>query len=103
MKLIDFGESFFSYERPKGLHTPLALRAPEALFDEEFDFRVDRWTFACAVAHTHTTLICSLLIYMLDFRTDRRVSAVHRHHGKKGRYLTTDSGHDRRTARRMAA
>ncbi|KAG9658474.1 kinase-like protein, partial [Aureobasidium melanogenum] len=49
VKLIDFGESFFPYEKPKALHTPLALRAPEILFDEVYDFRVDRWGFACAM------------------------------------------------------
>ncbi|KAG9516375.1 kinase-like protein, partial [Aureobasidium melanogenum] len=49
VKLIDFGESFFSNEKSKALHTPLALRAPEVLFDEEYDFRVDRWSFACAI------------------------------------------------------
>ncbi|KAH0179481.1 kinase-like protein, partial [Aureobasidium melanogenum] len=49
VKLIDFGESFFPYEKPKALHTPLALRAPETLFDEVYDFRVDRWGFACAI------------------------------------------------------
>ncbi|KAK6002877.1 hypothetical protein QM012_001627 [Aureobasidium pullulans] len=49
VKLIDFGESFFSHEKSKALHTPMALRAPEVLFEEEYDFRVDRWSFACAI------------------------------------------------------
>ncbi|KAH0364700.1 kinase-like protein, partial [Aureobasidium melanogenum] len=49
VKLIDFGESFFSNETSKALHTPLALRAPEVLFGEEYDFRVDCWSFACAM------------------------------------------------------
>lgn len=61
VKLIDFGESFFSYEKPKALHTPLALRAPETLFDEDYDFRVDRWSFACAVGHGHVIRIDTLL------------------------------------------
>lgn len=61
VKLIDFGESFFPYEKPKALHTPLALRAPETLFDEVYDFRVDRWGFACAVGHGHTISIGTLI------------------------------------------
>ncbi|KAG9943986.1 kinase-like protein, partial [Aureobasidium melanogenum] len=49
VKLIDFGESFFFYEKSKALHTPLPLRAPEVLFDEEYDLRVDCWSYACAM------------------------------------------------------
>lgn len=57
VKLIDFGESFFFYEKSKALHTPLPLRAPEVLFDEEYDLRVDCWSYACAVGRDHA--ICN--------------------------------------------
>lgn len=102
VKLIDFGESFLSYEKPKALHTPLALRAPEVLFDEEYDFRVDCWSFACAVGRNHAIFLDTLLTRMLDIRIDCRLSTFYWHHGEKGKSTTTNSGHDRSTARKVA-
>ncbi|THY81555.1 kinase-like protein [Aureobasidium pullulans] len=49
MKLIDFGESFMSDNKAETLHTPLALRAPEVLFQDEYDLRVDCWSLGCAM------------------------------------------------------
>lgn len=49
-KIIDFGESFLPGDRPQHLHTPLALRAPELLLGDEWDFRVDLWALGCAVS-----------------------------------------------------
>ncbi|KAJ9618029.1 hypothetical protein H2203_009303 [Taxawa tesnikishii (nom. ined.)] len=46
-KLIDFGELFLPSNKPHTLHTPLALRAPEVLFEDEWDHRVDLWSMGC--------------------------------------------------------
>jgi serine/threonine-protein kinase SRPK3 len=50
IKLIDFGESFLPNSKPQTLHTPLALRAPEILLGQEWDFRADLWTLGCTVS-----------------------------------------------------
>jgi serine/threonine-protein kinase SRPK3 len=52
IKLIDFGESFLPGDRPQTLNTPLALRAPELLLGDEWDFKADLWTLGCTVSHT---------------------------------------------------
>ncbi|THW87225.1 kinase-like protein, partial [Aureobasidium pullulans] len=49
VKLIDFGESFMSDNKAETLHTPLALRAPEVLFQDEYDLRVDYWSLGCTM------------------------------------------------------
>lgn len=70
IKLIDFGESFLPHNQPKTLHTPMAVRAPELLFENEYDFQVDLWTLGCTVsrvrrmlinAHSHSLGRCSSL------------------------------------------
>lgn len=49
IKIIDFGEAFLKGEGPDTLHTPLAVRAPEALFGDQIDYRVDLWSYGCLV------------------------------------------------------
>ncbi|THZ38556.1 kinase-like protein [Aureobasidium pullulans] len=49
VKLIDFGESFRSDNKAETLNTPLALRAPEVLFQDEYDLRVDYWSLGCTM------------------------------------------------------
>jgi len=41
IKIIDFGRSFSSTAVPQKLHTPLPVRAPEVLFKDSIDYRVD--------------------------------------------------------------
>ena len=48
-KLIDFGESFLEGQSPPVIHTPLAVRAPEVIFGDEMDCRVDMWSMGCLV------------------------------------------------------
>ena len=50
IKIVDFGESFLSDDIPNMLHTPLAVRAPENIFGEKFDYRVDLWSMGCMVS-----------------------------------------------------
>lgn len=49
VKIIDFGEAFLKSQAPQNLHTPLAVRAPEALFGDQIDHRVDLWSLGCLV------------------------------------------------------
>ncbi len=49
IKIIDFGESFLPNQAPAKLHTPLVVRAPEALFGDPIDRRVDLWSLGCLV------------------------------------------------------
>ena len=50
VKIIDFGEAFFRHSVPDTLHTPLAVRAPEVIFGDTFDRRVDMWSAGCLVS-----------------------------------------------------
>lgn len=52
VKIIDFGESFQLDDKLESLHTPLALRAPEVLFGDCWDHRVDLWSLGCTVRNT---------------------------------------------------
>ena len=49
VKIIDFGEAFFKDSVPGTLHTPLSVRAPEVIFGDAFDRRVDMWSAGCLV------------------------------------------------------
>ncbi|KAF2151295.1 kinase-like protein [Myriangium duriaei CBS 260.36] len=49
--LTDFGEAFQDGDRdkPSTLQTPLYLRAPEVIFEDEWDHGVDLWTAGCTI------------------------------------------------------
>lgn len=50
IKIIDFGQSFLRNEPPPDtLHTPFPYRAPEIIFRDKVDYRVDLWSMACLV------------------------------------------------------
>lgn len=49
IKIIDFGESFLHSTVPQTLHTPLPVRAPEVIFGDRLDYRVDLWSMGCMV------------------------------------------------------
>ncbi|KAF4483451.1 CMGC SRPK kinase [Fusarium agapanthi] len=49
IKIIDFGEAFFSDNAPSTLHTPLPVRAPEVVFGDQLDRRVDLWSAGCLI------------------------------------------------------
>jgi serine/threonine-protein kinase SRPK3 len=50
IKIVDFGESFLSDDIPDMLHTPLPVQAPEIIFGEKLDYRVDLWSIGCMVS-----------------------------------------------------
>ncbi|KAK0101452.1 hypothetical protein ONS95_006625 [Cadophora gregata] len=43
IRLIDFGEAFVQGSTPDGLAQPADLRAPETIFADHFDHRLDLW------------------------------------------------------------
>ncbi|KAF1351893.1 kinase-like domain-containing protein [Delphinella strobiligena] len=49
IKIIDFGESFQPEDRPQTLYTPLVVRAPEVIFGDQWDHRVDLWSLGCMI------------------------------------------------------
>lgn len=50
IKIIDFGEAFSSYAPPNTLHTSLPVRAPEVIFGDRLESRVDLWSAGCLVS-----------------------------------------------------
>ena len=52
IKIIDFGQSFLHDECPGALRTPLPVRAPEIIFKDRVDYRVDLWSMGCLVSLT---------------------------------------------------
>lgn len=50
VRVVDFGEAFTPPDKPETLRTPLALRAPEVLFEDKWDHRADLWSAACLVS-----------------------------------------------------
>ena len=49
IKIVDFDESFLQQTVPQTLHTPLTVRAPEVIFGDHLDYRVDLWSLGCLV------------------------------------------------------
>ncbi|KAI9701737.1 MAG: hypothetical protein M1820_006365 [Bogoriella megaspora] len=49
IRIIDFGQSFTNSTRPRTLKTPLVLRPPEVLFNDDWDYRVDLWSTGCTI------------------------------------------------------
>ena len=49
IKIIDFGEAFFSQDERRKLHTPMPFRAPESFFGELIGPAADIWAFGCTV------------------------------------------------------
>ncbi|UZP43044.1 hypothetical protein NXS19_010860 [Fusarium pseudograminearum] len=49
IKIIDFGEGFLRNNVPNTLNTPFVTRAPEAIFGDRLDRRVDLWSAGCLI------------------------------------------------------
>ncbi|QPC80184.1 hypothetical protein HYE68_010936 [Fusarium pseudograminearum] len=47
VKIIDFGQAFFGNNAPSTLHNPIAVRAPEIVFGDQLNVRVDLWSAGC--------------------------------------------------------
>jgi serine/threonine-protein kinase SRPK3 len=46
-------KAFFHDTPPRTLHTPMHIRAPEALFDQPLSPFVDMWSMGCLVCNMH--------------------------------------------------
>ncbi|EGE80928.2 CMGC/SRPK protein kinase [Blastomyces dermatitidis ATCC 18188] len=60
VKIVDFGESFLPTTVPQTLHTPLSVRAPEVIFQDCIDYRVDLWSMGCMVGRGTPPRLCKL-------------------------------------------
>lgn len=49
IRLFDIGEGFPHGQNPERLFQPYLLRAPETIFTDDFDYRVDLWRIGCMV------------------------------------------------------
>ncbi|KAF2763401.1 kinase-like protein [Pseudovirgaria hyperparasitica] len=47
LRIVDLGGAFFHNDPPRLLHTPVHMRAPEALFNRKLSPRVDMWSMGC--------------------------------------------------------
>ncbi|KAF2449339.1 kinase-like protein [Karstenula rhodostoma CBS 690.94] len=47
VKIVDFGQSFRSTDVPERFYVPLPLQAPEIVFRDRVDWRVDLWSMGC--------------------------------------------------------
>lgn len=43
LRIIDLGEAFLQGAEPTALAQPGSLRAPETIFNDSFDYRIDLW------------------------------------------------------------
>ena len=51
IRLFDFGESFLFGEEPDKLTHGGPFKAPETIFTDTYDYRVDLWQTGCMVRH----------------------------------------------------
>lgn len=49
VRIIDFGEALLDNGVPSILHTPPSVRAPEIIFGDVFNRRVDLWSASCLI------------------------------------------------------
>jgi hypothetical protein len=50
LRVLDLGEGFLQEHQPKTLSQPGQLQAPETIFGNSFDHRVDLWRAGCMVS-----------------------------------------------------
>ncbi|KAK9242163.1 kinase-like domain-protein [Lipomyces tetrasporus] len=49
LRIIDFGEAFLQGAEPTTLAQPGSLKAPETIFTDSFDYRIDLWRAGCVI------------------------------------------------------
>ncbi|KAH7041490.1 serine protein kinase [Microdochium trichocladiopsis] len=80
VKIIDFGEAFLDEDRPLKLNTAITVRAPEIIFGDELDCRVDLWAMGCMLFELaaaqplfEATSEKGIVAQMLGMSPDRRL------------------------------
>lgn len=63
LRIIDFGRSFFQWEKTGRIAKPGPFPAPETIFTGSFDYRVDLWRAGCVVNDHASTLECYTDVY----------------------------------------
>ena len=56
IKLIEFGEAFAHGDGSLKLAEPSGLEAPDTIFTDKIDYRVDLWRVGCTVWQARTNL-----------------------------------------------
>ena len=56
LRIIDFGETFNQGSEPVKLAQPGPLRAPETIFEDKFDYRLDLWRAGIVVSRSCSAL-----------------------------------------------
>jgi serine/threonine-protein kinase SRPK3 len=65
IRIIDMGETFLQGSEPPKLAQPGPLRAPETIFTDNFDYRIDLWRAGLMVRLCHPRFQKSKLICIL--------------------------------------
>lgn len=61
LRIIDFGRSFFQWEKTRRIGKTGPFPAPETIFTGSFDYRVDLWRAGCVVSDHASTLDAVLM------------------------------------------
>lgn len=78
IRLIDWGESFGRGEEPSQVALPIDCKAPETIFTDRLDYRIDLWT-AGIVVGCPVILPCCLYTHRpADISYDIRTQAIRR-------------------------
>lgn len=87
IKIVDFGQSFLNHESPSKVSPPLIVRAPEIIFKDKVDHRMDLWSMGCIVslpqgpsATTSTEGTLMISNSSLNLSSDNRCSIQSRRH-----------------------
>lgn len=64
IRLLDFGETFTQGAEPERIAQPKALRAPETIFTDRFDYRLDLWGVGIAV-RKHAGSILNIAVELI--------------------------------------
>ena len=56
LRIIDLGEAFLDAENGKKLDQPSSLQAPETIFTDSFDYRLDLWRAGIIVRNSYFCL-----------------------------------------------
>ncbi|PGG97446.1 CMGC protein kinase [Helicocarpus griseus UAMH5409] len=76
IKISDFGAAFRSTSPPAKAVTPVALRAPELIFNEPFGLPIDIWSFGCLI-YELLTVLQLFEVWMMGLETQEEADDDH--------------------------
>lgn len=86
IRIIDLGEGFIQEDVPEKLAQPGDLQAPETIFSDRFDYRLDLWRAGLIVRFPPPTL-CEVLTNICRRSIISRSDIYHSHGGVCTRWL----------------